>query len=211
MRSALASGLAAAAVACADLWLVWNDRTSLIGPRAIPPTLALASYGLLYRGDARAMGLRFRPIQGFRYWVVATALIGAAIGAFLLLVLAVALLTGYPIRVYELPPGDLWIGFLHMCMLTPILEEAIYRLGFCTGSVPVLKPWGTVVASGLIFGALHVLYGNPGPDNLIAGYFLAWAYLKSGTIVVPVVLHALGNLCVLSLHFGTWYWRHGLA
>jgi hypothetical protein len=43
-------------------------------------------------GDFAAMGIRFRPIQRIRYWAVATAVIGAAIGTFLLLALAAALL-----------------------------------------------------------------------------------------------------------------------
>jgi membrane protease YdiL (CAAX protease family) len=84
-----------------------------------------------------------------------------------------------------------------------VCREATYRFGLCTGLVRLLRPWGTIVVSGTIFGALHVLYGNPGPDNLIAGYFLAWTYLKSGTIIVPVVLHSLGNLCGLVMHFAT--------
>ena len=33
--------------------------------------------------------------------------------------------------------------------------------------------------------------------------------LKSGTIIVPVVLHSLGNSCAVVMHFGTWYWLHG--
>jgi uncharacterized protein len=204
-------GLTAAAVVCADFWLVWTGSTSLIGLRTVPPVLALASYFLVDRGDLPAMGLRFRPIQGFRYWVKATAMIGAAIGAFLSLALAIALLTGFPIRLYEIRPPELWTMFVQMCALSPIFEEAIYRFGLCTGLVTVLRPWGTICVSGMIFGALHVLYGNPGPDNLIAGYFLAWAYLKSGTIIVPVLLHSLGNFCALAMHFGTWYWLHGLA
>ena len=99
--------------------------------------------------------------------------------------------------------------FVQMCVLSPIFEEATYRFGLCTGLVTVLRPWGTIFVTGMIFGALHILYGNPGPDNLIAGYFLAWAYLKSGTIVVPVVLHSFGNLCTLAMHVATWYWQHG--
>ena len=47
----------------------------------------------------------------------------------------------------------------------------------------------------------------PGPDNLIAGFFLAWAFLKSGSIIVPLALHALGNLCALVSWVGMWwYW-----
>jgi uncharacterized protein len=113
------------------------------------------------------------------------------------------------IRLYEIRPSDLRIMFVQMCVLSPIFEEATYQFGLCTGLVTVLRPWGTIVVTGMIFGALHILYGNPGPDNLIAGYFLAWAYLKSGTIVVPVVLHSFGKLCALAMHFATWYWHHG--
>jgi CAAX protease family protein len=79
-------------------------------------------------------------------------------------------------------------------------------LGLCTGAVPSLKPRWTILVSGLAFGALHVLYGNPGPDNLIAGFFLGWAYLKSGSVLVPMILHSLGNLIALSAHLGAWYW-----
>ncbi len=208
-RSA-ACALTAAAVVCADYWLVWTGRTSLTGSRMIPPMVALAAYVVLYRGDLSAMGLRLIPIQGLRYWGTATVLIGAAIGTFLLLAVAAALSIGYQIPLYVVRPEQLGGRFVEMCVIPPIFEEAIYRFGFCTGSVPVLKPWGTIVVSGMTFGALHILYGNPGPDNLIAGYFLAWAYLKSGTVVMPVILHSLGNLCTLVLHFGTWYWHHGV-
>jgi membrane protease YdiL (CAAX protease family) len=172
---ATAGGITAAAVVAADFWLVWNGRYALIGERAVVPALAVLVYALLYRGDLSAMGLRLRPVQGLRYWVNATAMIGAAIGAFILLALAVALLTRSPIPIYQVHPGDVWSRFEDMCIISPIFE------------------------------ALHVLYGNPGSDNLIAGFFLAWAYLKSGTIVVPVTLHLLGNLCALALHLGTWY------
>ncbi len=36
------------------------------------------------------------------------------------------------------------------------------------------------------------------PDNLVAGFFVAWAYLRSETIVIPIALHALGNLVVVA-------------
>jgi membrane protease YdiL (CAAX protease family) len=92
-----------------------------------------------------------------------------------------------------------------MCILAPAVEEGIYRVGLCCGTVGLLRPGGAIAASGLLFGALHVLYGNPGPDNLVAGFFLAWAFLKSGSILVPLALHAAGNLCVLASWIALWY------
>jgi membrane protease YdiL (CAAX protease family) len=206
---AAASGLTAAAVVCADLWLVWHGDTAHSGLRAAPPIIALGSYVLLFRGDRSSIGLRCRPVQDFRYWLIATGLIGAAIGSFILAAIATFTVVGRPLPIYVLRPDDFWPAFLRMCVVAPIGEEATYRLGLCTGAVPLLRPWGTIAVSGLVFGALHVLYGNPGPDNLIAGFFLGWAYLKSGTILVPIVLHSLGNLCVVLAQVAGWYWLIG--
>src|SRR5439155_10185900 len=101
-------------------------------------------------------------------------------------------------------------SFLRMCVFAPVLEEAVYRLALCVPLAVWLGPWRAIVVSGLAFAGLHVAYGNPSPENLVGGLFLAWAYLKSESIVVPVVLHSLGNLCVLILQVGAWYWLGGL-
>jgi membrane protease YdiL (CAAX protease family) len=208
---AAAAGFTAAAVAKADLWLVWQGDLSYTGLRAVPPMIALASYLLLFRGELASIGWRWRPVQGLRYWLIATCMSGAAIGSFIPAAVASLKLVGRSLPVYALRPDNLWLAFVQMRVLAPIVEEATYRLGLCTGAVPWLRPWGTVVVSGLVFGALHVLNGNPGPDNLIASFFLDWAYLKSGTILVPVVLHSLGNLCALMAQVGAWYWLSGSA
>jgi uncharacterized protein len=55
-------------------------------------------------------------------------------------------------------------------------------------------------------GALHVLYGNAGPNNLVAGFFLAWSYLKSEAFLIPVALHSLGNFFVLLVQVAAWCW-----
>jgi membrane protease YdiL (CAAX protease family) len=205
-RLGLVCGFVAAAVVLADLGLVWRGFDAYSVPRAVPPLVALAAYLGLARGDRASVGLTIRPIQGFRYWVGATLLIGLAVGSFILATVATLKLLGQQLPIHATPPGEIGPAFVRMCLLAPIYEEATYRLGLCTGATPSLKPWGTVAVGGLAFGGLHVLYGNPGPDNLIAGFFLSWAYLKSGSILVPLVLHSLGNLLALSAHVGAWYW-----
>jgi uncharacterized protein len=202
----LAFGIAASLL-LADYWLVWSGHYSYTGLRVIPPPIALVAYLLLSHGDLPSVGLRARPIQGPRYWAIATLAIGAAIGAFLTMAGAVLLASGRALPVPAVPPTFFWSQFLHMCVMAPVIEEAIYRAGFCTGAVGVLGERGTIAASGIAFGALHVLYGNPGPDNLIAGFFLAWAYLKGGTILVPIALHSLGNTVALLAQVAAWYWR----
>lgn len=88
-------------------------------------------------------------------------------------------------------------------------QVSIYRLILCVPLTVLLGPWRTVAVSGLAFGGLHWAYGTPSPENLVGGFLLAWAYLKSGSIAVPVMLHGLGNLFALAAQVGTWYWLQG--
>jgi CAAX protease family protein len=198
--------LIAATLIISDLWLVWRGNVSYLGPRSILPMVAVAAYLLMARGDLASLGLRPRPVQGLRYWIVATLASATAIGAILAVGGLVFVLTGRPLPIYATGPHDILEAFVRMCILAPLVEEATYRLGFCTGAVPLLGPRLTIAASGLTFGALHVLYGNAGPNNLVAGFFLAWSYLKSESFLIPVALHSLGNLLVLLVQVAAWYW-----
>ena len=63
--------------------------------------------------------------------------------------------------------------------------------------------------SGTIFAGLHVLYGSPSPENLLGGFILSWAFLKSGTLIVPIALHSLGNLCAFVDQVAYFYYLHG--
>jgi len=84
----------------------------------------------------------------------------------------------------------------YACLWAPITEESVYRFALC---VPAHQSFGerlTSLASGAAFAALHFRYGNPAHDNFIAGFALAWAFLRSRTLLMPLGLHALGNLCV---------------
>ena len=75
-------------------------------------------------------------------------------------------------------------------------------------TIAVLQTLGermTILLSGFVFAVVHILWGNPGPDNQIAGFLLQWAYLRSGTILVPIALHAAGNAVAASLHVASWY------
>jgi membrane protease YdiL (CAAX protease family) len=204
-----AAGLVGAAVVPADFVLVCDGDVSYSGLRAVLPFGVLAIYAILARGDAASVGLALRPIQGFRYWIKATLVIGIAVGAVIACATLPLVLLGRDVPFLALPPRTAGSYFVRMCIVAPTVEEATYRLAFCTAAVAVIGPRWTIALSGLAFALLHVLYGNPGPDNVVAGFFLAWAYLKSGSILVPVVLHSLGNLCVLAAWVVHWYWMHG--
>jgi membrane protease YdiL (CAAX protease family) len=152
----------------------------------------LAGYLILAKGDRRSLGLVLIPVQGCKYWagIGLCVAILCAIGVLILTWLWVAI--GLQIDVS-------FDSVLDMCLWGPLQEEIIYRLGIC---IPIAALWGpraAIVCSGILFGLLHVLYGNANPINLLAGFFLAWTFLKSGSLVVPLLIHALGNVLFIYL------------
>jgi membrane protease YdiL (CAAX protease family) len=177
--------------------------------RVLPALAAVAVYVILARCDRASLGLTVIPIQGAIYWFKATAALGVIIGGWILAAGGVWILTGHDLPLRPLPSAQVGMAFVWGCVQFPLLEESIYRLALCVPFAALIRPVGAIALSGVLFGFLHVLYGNASADNLVAGYFLAWSFLKSGTIVVPVVLHSLGNACVLCAQVGTWYWLNG--
>jgi membrane protease YdiL (CAAX protease family) len=171
--------------------------------------LAVAIYASLADGDARSLGLRLSPIQGWWYWVRAGLAIGFVIGLLVIIGWGAWRLSGRELPAYAShvdPPDRLVNRFLFMCVFTPVLEEAIYRFALCVPMAP-FGPWKAILLSGFLFGLLHVVYGNPSPENLFGGFFIAWAFLKSESMLLPVLLHSLGNVVALGSQVATWYWQ----
>jgi membrane protease YdiL (CAAX protease family) len=148
---------------------------------------------------AGTLGLRARPSPSLRYWVVGTLAIGAIVGVVCTIYGLVMYWTGnldldQPPRYQSVDDFGrvLWYG----CVRAPVLEETVFRLLLCAPLVAAGGRWVAIVASGALFAYYHVHWGVPGPDNMTAGFLFAWAYLRSNSLLVPIVLHALGNLVV---------------
>ena len=197
---AVAAAVAAVAIVGGDLLLALHDRQSA-GQRLLLTLAALALYGWLSGWEWASLGLRVRPVQGWGYWAKFTAKLGAVI-VFLFLVPSIYFArTGVlPIKRIVAPPflsaSEFWAWACTAWFVAPFVEEGIYRLTLCPPSAALLGPRLTVVLSGCAFAALHVAYGNPGPDNVLAGFILGWAFLKSECLLVPIGLHFLGNVLV---------------
>lgn len=196
----------------ADFALVrWGAWELVIEARGV---LAVAAFGALVRlneGDLPSLGLRLSPQQGWWHWARMTLFIGLAVGACIVVGLGLWVLSGRELPTYRVAPADIPFQFFSMCVTAPVIEETLYRLALCVPLTALVGPWRTVVVSGVVFGLLHVAYGNPSPENLVGGAFLAWAYLKSGSITVPVLLHSLGNMVALGGQVAGWYWMSGSA
>jgi len=199
-RCELAARLLAAVVVFLNARLVpdWSRSVGyFFDLQALAPTAVITCL-LLSNGNIPAHGLLPRPHQGWRPWVL-FALFAAAVIFVLCVIGAVTYgLMGWSIPI---PKRDLrfWAEDLNfICVIAPIDEELVYRVLFTVAVLPLLSCSGTVVTGGILFGMIHVLGGNPGPDNLVAGFFLQWAYMKSGTVLVPLAMHSSGNLIAFS-------------
>jgi membrane protease YdiL (CAAX protease family) len=197
-------------VVVADLALVWRFYyPEIVAPRTVLAVAAVATLLILTWGDRASIGLRWTPTQGWRWWVRVSLGIGLAVGACIVLGLGAWVWSGHEVPVHATPPEDLGWSFLRMCVAASLHEEAIYRLALCVPLAVRPGPRGAIVVSALAFAGLHVVAGVPSPENLVGGFFLAWAYLKSDSIAVPVLLHSLGNLFALAGQVGAWYWLGG--
>jgi membrane protease YdiL (CAAX protease family) len=199
--------LIAIAIVAADLVLSWKGQY-MTPYRLGFLFVALMAYGTFARWDSGALGLTLRPVQGIRYWIIAALVIGGAMLVLMLVSMPILRIFGRGFTVPSRAPSDVFPWFYFACINAPILEELVYRFILCVPLTAVCGAWVAIVLSGVAFAGLHFVTGVASPDNVIGGFFLAWAFLKSGSIAVPMVLHALGNACILGMELGMWYW-HG--
>ena len=215
-RLAVASAFGMLVVA-ADFTLVWCARsarttegyTQAIEGRWVLAVIALAALLRLNDGDLVSVGLRLTPTQGWRWWMKVSLGIGLAVAVCVAAGLGLWVLSGRDVPIYTTAPDDISRSFLQMCVFAPVLEEVLYRLALGMPLAAWLGPRWSIAVNCSVFAGLHVVAGNPSPENLVGGLFLALAYLKSDSILVPVLLHSLGNLCALAGQVGIWFWLCG--
>ncbi|MGE0144293.1 MAG: lysostaphin resistance A-like protein [Planctomycetota bacterium] len=189
----------------ADLTLVClgygSDRNLRLG-------LAGAAISLLFalsRGDRRRIGFVLRPRPSPTYWLRFFALCAVVLTALAGLALCIDWSIDALGSVPKLSPAEFPSRLVWAVGWTPLFEEGSYRVALCSGlHAAGLRTKSIVAISGLTFGGLHLAYGNAAPDNLLAGFLLAWAFLRSGAAWVPIALHALGNAIILTSHRAAW-------
>lgn len=101
-----------------------------------------------------------------------------------------------------LAASDFWTIAIGTVLLAPVTEEILYR-GLLFGSLYRRSKVLAYLVSTLIFSAIHVIgyIGMYSYDQLLlcllqylpAGLCLGWAYARTGTILTPMVIHAIIN------------------
>jgi len=90
-------------------------------------------------------------------------------------------------------PPLLWLAFI---ILAPLYEEILFR-GFMFKGIENSKlgPIGALLITSLAWSMLHIQYDFLIISTIFAGgLLLGWARLKTNSIYIPIVMHALQNL-----------------
>lgn len=84
-------------------------------------------------------------------------------------------------------------GILSIAIVGPVVEELLFREGII-GSMILQKsnPWVAILFSALLFGLIHI---NPAqvPFAATMGIALGILYYKSGSIILPAIVHVFNN------------------
>jgi membrane protease YdiL (CAAX protease family) len=182
----------------------WVDGARVAVP--LVAVLVLIRRGKIRRHD---VGLTLGTPRVTLFWLVFPSALVLAAG---LIVLAVAVVlvrwAGWPFptglnETMEIRghwgSAAIWRTFWHLCILTPVYEETLYR-GIL---VPALQAIGgmrlAVLGSGVAWACLHAVYGYPAAFLVfyfLAGMFGGWIFWNSRSLAVLFVLHALWNLAI---------------
>ncbi len=184
----------------ADFAAVYAERTGVF-PRLLLGTIVLLVYVQIIArfGAGNVPGFRLPSRAEWKRWLL---LFGGA--AILLAAAAIASQRCFGGR-FTAPPRELASIVVYNCVMSPIYEEVIYRVAFCTPTAALAGRTPAILINGLVFAALHVAYGNPDPSNAIGGFVLAWIYLRSRSVIVAITAHSIANVAI---NFGPIIFAH---
>ena len=95
-------------------------------------------------------------------------------------------------------PDDIALFFLVGGLIGPVAEEVFFRgilYGFC-------RRWGApaaIILSTLAFVLAHPIFPAIPVTQVVGGILFAVAYEVEKNLVVPITIHALGNMAIFTL------------
>lgn len=185
-------------------WVAWPQHISpltLIGAaRILEAVLILSLVQLSSPNGAAAIGLQRRTfISGLKKGLIWSAGFGA-----LVLLVAIALYVSSGINVFDTIHGrpaarkGMWLFLVIGGVISPITEEIVFR-GVLYG---YLRRWGSLAAitgSTVVFVLAHAVQGTFPLTQTVGGLVFAVAYERERNLLVPIVIHILGNLAIFAV------------
>jgi membrane protease YdiL (CAAX protease family) len=156
--------------------------------------VAASDYGLAIFDASRA-----GVVGGIKKGLVWSACCGVAAALVFALLYAMRISPLTLIRT-SLPAGRLGlvVFFLVGGLIAPVAEEVFFR-GIVYG---FLRKWGAMLAiigSTVVFAGAHAFLTPVPLIQIMGGILFAIAYEVEGNLLVPVVIHILGNTTIFSL------------
>lgn len=115
-------------------------------------------------------------------------------------------------NLFNLPSNHPWI-FVAMCFFYPVFsafgQEIIYRT-FLIRRYSLILPreWHFVLASGISFSFLHIVYYDPVSMILtfVGGIYFAKVYHQTRSVLFTSVLHGVLGMIVFGIGLGQYFW-----
>ncbi len=176
-----------------------------------PSIIVLPVLGFIFIVLRRTTDFSFREL--FRWSISKTALLKHGI----IVLLCLFLMLGYVLlfereSLFNLPKANPWI-YLAMCIFYPVFsafgQEIIYRTFLFRRYRSLFqKKWHIILASGVTFSFLHIVYYDPVSMFLtfIGGLYFANVYLQTRSVLFTAVLHGLLGIIVFGVGLGQYFW-----
>jgi hypothetical protein len=115
-------------------------------------------------------------------------------------------------NLFNLPRAHPWI-YVAMCVFYPVFsafgQEIIYRTFLFKRYTGILAgEWHIVLASGISFSFLHIVYYDPVSMILtfIGGLYFARVYQLTRSVLFTSVLHGLYGIMMFGFGLGQYFW-----
>ena len=93
---------------------------------------------------------------------------------------------------------DIALLFLSVAIVTPIVEELMFR-GYILDAINRKhSEWTAIIWSSILFGLLHLLGGVfYAGSALIGGLIYGWIRVRTGSLLTPIACHMIWNILAL--------------
>jgi len=186
--------------------LIFLDEEFIHPSIIVLPVLLFIFLILRYTTD-----FKFREL--FRWGISRPVLIRNLI----IIVFSLLLMLGYVFlfereNLFNLPRANPWI-YVAMCFFYPVFsafgQEIIYRTFLNRRYTRILtREWHFILASGLTFSFLHIVYYDPVSMILtfVGGVYLAKVYYQTRSVLFTSVLHGVLGIIVFGVGLGQYFW-----